>query len=299
MIGRVLRAMAFGAVLGAALPVGAVAQTKANTLFGAADGPSQQEPMPVGSYAKGCAAGLVELAETGPTWQAMRLSRNRNYGHPELVDYIAGLSLFARDRLGWAGLYVGDMSQPRGGPMTSGHSSHQIGLDADIWMLPPARLDLTRAEREEISSVAVRSADQLSVTRAWTPAHAALLEAAASDARVDRIFVAAAVKIEMCKTAKRSDKAWLQKIRPIYGHDTHFHVRLKCPRGATLCETQKPTVSELSNGGNGCDDTLMYWVSDAYLNPEPPKEPAPAVRGPRDYTMADLPTQCTNVLSSR
>lgn len=276
----------------------AMAETKANKLFGAAKAPSQQAPMPVGSYAKGCGAGMVELPETGPTWQAMRLSRNRNYGQPELVAYIQDLSRFARDRLGWAGLYVGDMSQPRGGPMTSGHSSHQIGLDADIWMLPPARLDLSRAEREAISSVAVRSADQLSVTRAWTPAHAALLEAAASDPRVDRIFVAAAVKIEMCKSAKRSDKKWLQKIRPIYGHDTHFHVRLKCPKGATLCETQKPTVSELSNGGNGCDDTLMYWVSDAYLHPKPSKEPAPAVRGPRDYTMADLPKQCINVLSS-
>lgn len=286
------------AVVAALAAAPAVAQTKANQLFGAADAPSQQASMPVGSYAKGCGAGMVELPETGPTWQAMRLSRNRNYGQPDLVAYIEDLSRFARDRLGWAGLYVGDMSQPRGGPMTSGHSSHQIGLDADIWMLPPARLNLTRGEREEISSVAVRSADQLSVTRAWTPAHVALLEAAASDPRVDRIFVAAAVKIEMCKTAKRSDKKWLQKIRPIYGHDTHFHVRLKCPKGASLCETQKPTVSELSNGGNGCDDTLMYWVSDAYLNPEPSKEPAPAVRGPRDYTMADLPKQCTNVLSS-
>lgn len=292
MIGRVLVVMA---VL-AGLPAGA--ETKANRLFGAADLPSQQEAMPVGSYAKGCAAGLVALPETGPTWQAMRLSRNRNYGHPELVDFIVGLSRFAQSRLGWAGLYVGDMSQPRGGPMTSGHSSHQIGLDADIWMLPPKRLDLSRAEREEISSVAVRSADQLSVTRAWTPAHAALLQAAASDPRVDRIFVAAAVKIEMCRTAKRSDTKWLQKIRPIYGHDTHFHVRLKCPKGARFCETQKPSVADLSKGGNGCDETLMYWVSDAYLHPEPSKDPVPPSRGPRDYTMADLPRQCRNVLSS-
>lgn len=293
--------MRFGWVIGfmaavAAAP--ALAEVKANKLFGAVDAPSLQDPMPVGSYAKGCGAGMVELPETGPTWQAMRLSRNRHYGQPELVDFIEGLSVFARDRLGWAGLYIGDMSQPRGGPMTSGHASHQIGLDADIWMLPPARVDLTRAEREEISSVPVRSADQKSVTKYWTPAHAALLQAAASDPRVDRIFVAAAVKIEMCKTAKRSDTKWLQKIRPIYGHDTHFHVRLKCPKGARLCETQKPSVSELSNGGNGCDDTLMYWVSDAYLHPKPQKEPAPAVRGPRDYTMADLPRQCRNVLSS-
>lgn len=278
----------------------ASAESLANQLFGAQENPSRQAPMPIGSYARGCGAGMVELPESGPSWQAMRLSRHRNFGQPVLIDYLIGLSQVAQ-QIGWAGLYIGDMGQPRGGPMTSGHASHQIGLDADIWMLPPRRLDLTVREREDISSIPVRSADQRSVTSNWTQAHRALMRAAALDPRVDRIFVAAAVKIEMCKTAKRKDKDWMQKIRPIAGHDTHFHVRLKCPKGAKLCETQKPTVADLSKGGNGCDDTLTYWVTD-YLNPpkptKKPKKPAKPERGPRDFTMADLPKQCAAVLSS-
>ena len=276
------------------------AESLANQLFGAKETPSQQAPMPIGSYARGCGAGMVELPESGPSWQAMRLSRQRNFGQPVLIDYLIGLSQVAR-QIGWAGLYIGDMAQPRGGPMTSGHASHQIGLDADIWMLPPRRLDLTRKAREEISSIPVRSADQRTVTANWTPAHRALMRAAALDPRVDRIFVAAAVKIEMCKTATRKDKDWLQKIRPIAGHETHFHVRLKCPKGARLCQTQSPTVAELSKGGDGCDDTLMYWVTD-YLNPpkptKKPKKPAKRERGPREFTMADLPKQCRAVLLS-
>jgi len=129
-----------------------------------------------------------------------------------------------------------------------------------------------------------------------------VLRAAASDARVDRIFVAAAVKIEMCKTASANDKKWLQKIRPVAGHDTHFHVRLKCPKGASLCKTQTPTVGELSKGGNGCDDTLMWWVTD-YLNPpkstkKPKPEEGPREKRPREFTMADLPKQCADVLAS-
>ena len=287
------------AFLTVALAASAMAETKANQLFGAADRPTSNSPMPYGSYAKGCADGLVELPETGPTWQAMRLSRNRNFGHPVMIEYLVDLSQAAR-QIGWPGLYIGDISQPRGGPMTSGHASHQIGLDADVWMLPPSRLNLTAAEREEISSIPVRSADQRSVTRNWTPSHHALLKAAASDGRVDRIFVAAAVKIEMCRTATRADRKWLQKIRPVAGHDTHFHIRLKCPRGARACETQTPSVSDLSNGGDGCDETLMWWVSDEYLNPKPDPnaEPAPRQRGPWDYVMADLPRQCRDVLSS-
>ncbi len=284
-------------------PLPAQAEKLANRLFGAIDTPSRQESMPIGSYARGCAAGMVELPESGPSWQAMRLSRGRNFGQPVMIEYLIGLSRAAQ-QIGWGGLYIGDISQPRGGPMTSGHASHQIGLDADIWMLPPQRLNLSRAEREEISSIPVRSADQRSVTANWTRSHHTLLKTAASDPRVDRIFVAAAVKIEMCKTATRADTKWLQKIRPVAGHDTHFHVRLKCPKGARLCETQTPTVAELSKNGNGCDETLTWWVTD-YLNPpkatkkkKPREDDAPRKKGPREFTMADLPRQCGRVLQS-
>jgi penicillin-insensitive murein endopeptidase len=279
------------------------AEKLANKLFGGMAVPSRQDAMPIGSYARGCAAGLVQLPETGPTWQAMRLSRNRNYGQPAMVQFLMDLSATARDIGFGRGLYIGDISQPRGGPMTSGHASHQIGLDADIWMLPPRSLSLSAADREAISSIPVRSADQRSVTENWTKVHHRLLKEAALDPRVDRIFVAAAVKIEMCKTAKKADKKWLQKIRPVAGHDTHFHVRLKCPTGARLCETQTPTVDELSKGGDGCDETLMWWVTD-YLNPpkstgkKPKDEDAPKKKGPREFTLADLPKQCQNVLAS-
>lgn len=281
-----------------ALAQPATAERLANRLFGALQSAGGGAPQSIGSYAKGCAAGLVQLPESGPTWQAMRLSRNRNWGHPVMIDFIRDLSAFAT-QVGWAGLYVGDISQPRGGPMTSGHASHQIGLDADIWMLPPRRLDLSANQREEISSIPVRSADQRSVTANWTPAHHALMKAAALDKRVDRIFVAAAVKIEMCRTATRKDKAWLQKIRPIQGHDTHFHVRLKCPAGSSACKKQTPTVADLSDGGDGCDDSLMWWVTE-YLEPpkKTPKKPKPPrERTPREFTMADLPRACRAVLA--
>ena len=78
-------------------PAPALAEKLANKLFGAMEGPSQQAPMPIGSYAKGCAAGLVQLPETGPTWQAMRLSRNRNFGQPVMIQFLMDLSVTARE----------------------------------------------------------------------------------------------------------------------------------------------------------------------------------------------------------
>jgi penicillin-insensitive murein endopeptidase len=274
----------------------AAADPVASVVFSRLADPAAGAAQPIGSYARGCAIGLRELAETGPGWQAMRLSRGRTWGHPDTLALVADLGRAAQ-AAGWAGIYVGDLGQPRGGPTPTGHASHQIGLDVDIWMLPADRLTLSRAEREQISSISVRSPDQRRVTDAFTPAHAAILRAAASDPRVDRIFVTPPVKIELCKVARPEDTPWLQRIRPYQGHDTHFHVRLKCPADADSCIPQTPTVAELSNGGNGCDATLQWWVTD-YLNPPPPDPNAPKPkppRHPREYRLSELPSRCAQV----
>ena len=260
---------------------------------------SQQTPQVIGSYSNGCLAGGQELAENGPTWQAMRLSRNRNWGHPDLINYIERVTGQIASQTSWKGLYVGDMNQPRGGPMISGHVSHQSGLDVDFWMLPAKRLNLSRADRENISSISVRSADQTSVNGNWTRDHAKVLQIAASDPAVDRIFVTAPVKIYLCENT-RGNRKWLQKIRPFWGHHYHFHVRLKCPRGSATCKKQTPTVSQLSKGGLGCDKTLEWWVTDALKPAEPdPNAPKPKPKKhPRQFTMDDLPRQCQKVLAS-
>ena len=235
---------------------------EARQLFGAHDEGSVQNPAPFGSYSKGCLAGAVELPESGPTWQAMRLSRNRNWGYPETVSYIRDLSAKAARQPGWSGLYIGDISQPRGGPMLSGHRSHQMGLDIDIWMLPPDRLNLSVSERENLSSISMRRAKGAYVNDSWTPQHHEILKAAASDSRVARIFVFPGAKVQMCNDEK-GDRKWLRKIRPWWGHHYHFHVRMNCPKGAPGCRNQDPPPA-----GDGCKDAEK-WVQDI-LNPPPP-----------------------------
>ena len=263
---------------------------EAKQLFGAKAGPSPQAPAPHGSYAKGCVAGGVQLAETGPTWQAMRLSRNRNWGHPELVDYVQDLSRKAARQPGWNGLYIGDMSQPRGGPMLTGHASHQIGLDVDIWMLPADNLTLSARERENISSISTRRSSGAYTNNNWTRAHHEILKAAASDPRVARIFVFPGAKVQMCNDEK-GDRAWLRKIRPWYGHHYHFHVRLNCPRGARGCVDQAAPPA-----GDGCADA-QAWVNNI-LNPPPPDPNAKPAPPRRELTMGDLPNACAAVLAA-
>ncbi|MCP4818612.1 MAG: penicillin-insensitive murein endopeptidase [Shimia sp.] len=272
-----------------ALPA-AMQGVEAKQLFGAKPQGSAQSAAPFGSYSKGCVAGGVKLAETGPTWQAMRLSRNRNWGHPEVIDYIQKLSAKAAKQPGWEGLYVGDISQPRGGPMLTGHRSHQLGLDVDIWMLPPKRLNLSAAERESISSISMRRERGAFVNSSWTRQHHEVLKAAASDPRVARIFVFPGAKVQMCNDEK-GDRSWLRKIRPWWGHHYHFHVRLSCPKGAQGCVNQDPPPA-----GDGCKDAEK-WVQDILFPPPPdPKAPKPKPRV--ELTMMDLPGQCVDVLQS-
>ena len=261
----------------------------AKTLFGAHERPSAEGVAAYGSYAKGCAAGSVQLPETGPTWQAMRLSRNRNWGHPDLIDMVQDLSR-KQARQGWAGIYVGDLSQPRGGPMLTGHRSHQIGLDADIWLYPATRMDLSRGEREALSAVSMRRAGGAYINGRWTRAHHELVKAAAQDPRTARIFIFPGAKVAMCD-AEAGDRSWLRKVRPWYGHHYHMHVRLSCPRGARGCVDQDPPPA-----GDGCAEA-RDWQRNI-LNPPPPDPNAPAPQPRRELTMADLPQQCAATLAA-
>ena len=265
------------------------AQPLAKEIFGAETRNSPHKPAPFGGYAKGCIAGAARLPETGPTWQAMRLSRNRNWGHPEALAFIERLSAHAATLPGWNGLYIGDISQPRGGPMLTGHRSHQSGLDIDIWMRPANRLDLGRTARETLSSISMRRAKGAYVNQNWTRAHHEILKRAASDPAVARIFVFPGAKVQMCRD-ETGDRAWLRKIRPWWGHHYHFHVRLNCPRGAAACEDQAPPPA-----GDGCADAAE-WVANI-LNPPPPDPNAPPPKPRRELLLADLPRQCAQILS--
>ncbi|MEM9140255.1 MAG: penicillin-insensitive murein endopeptidase [Pseudomonadota bacterium] len=255
--------------------------------FAAKRDPSAQVPSANGTYAKGCLAGGVELPETGPGWQAMRLSRNRNFGHPDMIAYIERLSVKAQ-QIGWPRIYVGDISQPRGGPMRSGHRSHQIGLDADIWLRRPVERLLTRAEREKISSHIVVARGGRDVNKFWTRSHHQVLKAAASDPAVARIFVNPAIKQELCWAEPQGpERIWLRKIRAWVGHNAHFHVRLNCPAGQPGCVEQAPMPE-----GDGCGEELSWW-----FQPPDPTKPAPKKKPRKELTLADLPLACSAVLA--
>ena len=225
----------------------------------------------------------------------MRLSRNRYWGHPSLINFLEKFAPLATKATGWNGILVGDLSQPRGGPSPSDHASHQIGLDVDIWFMPMPDHELTSEERDKISAINLVSDDWKHLNpKTWTPQHVAFIKTAAQQPNVERVLVNAAIKKELCRVEDKSrDLPWMAKVRPWYGHHDHIHVRLRCPADSPNCRAQPPVA-----GDDGCSaKELNRWFSDKVLRPQIAK-PAPSSKPPKPVMLSDLPPSCKTVLEA-
>ena len=264
----------------------------AMSLFSQKQLPTLGRAMAIGYYPRGCLQGGIELPTTGPTWQVMRVSRNRNWGHPELVQFLERFAPLAAEATGRKGILIGDMAQPRGGPLPFGHKSHQIGLDVDIWFMPMPDRVLSAKEREDISAPNLVAADGKHINdKIWSSADIAFIRTAAEQPEVERVLVNAAIKKELCRGKSTKDESWMSKVRPWYGHADHIHVRLKCPADSPDCRAQ-PAVP----AGNGCDKSLNHWFVDWILRLKiPDASPSPSAKG---LTLKDLPPACAAVLNA-
>lgn len=272
----------------------------AKKLFGAVNLPTAGRTESIGFYAKGCLMGGVAIPSDGPTWQVLHPSRNRRWGNPAMISLIERLSRDAHDKDGWNGLLIGDIAQPRGGPMLSGHASHQIGLDADVWLTPMPDRKLTDAERNYFPENSMLRKGSLYVDdRIWNSApHEGLIMRAASYPEVERIFVHPGIKKKLCETWT-GDRSLLWKVRPMYGHNYHFHIRIKCPPGSTGCTPQVAPPAD-----SGCGKELAQWFDRLKPRPLPKYAEKPKVtptkpKKPTYLTMNSLPNACTMVLNDK
>lgn len=250
------------------LALGAHAQPGWSEIKTPAPGPAAA----IGTSANGCLAGAEALPEEGVGYVSIRRSRNRYYGHPELLRLISdlGKTLGKSDAL----LMIGDLSQPRGGLMSSSHRSHQNGLDVDIWLsFATSAQAAQNAHPEKSDPPSLVAADGLQLSPSWGEPQRLLLKTLAEDARVDRLFIHPAIKRALCE-AEQGHRAWLRKLRPWWGHDAHVHVRIKCPAGNADCEAQAPLPA-----GDGCGSELAWWFSDEAKKPvkSAPSKPPPVM----------------------
>ncbi|HEV2161291.1 MAG TPA: penicillin-insensitive murein endopeptidase [Stellaceae bacterium] len=265
--------------IGMLLSVPVNAASRSDPTLAPAPGPAQV----IGAPWNGCLAGAATLPWEGPGFEVVRPGEHRYFGHPETVEFVERLGRKAH-AAGLPVFYVGDMAQPRGGPMSSHHVAHQNGVDVDIWFTLDTVPGLPIAARETLEPPSMVLADQSAIDPArFGPRQVTLLRLAASDPTVDRIFVNPAIKQALCRGyggAGEGDRRWLARVHPWYAHMAHFHVRLKCPAGSPLCVQQPPVVA-----GDGCDPAIFAWWA---LELSKPKLPPPTVPPPRP----PLPAAC-------
>jgi penicillin-insensitive murein endopeptidase len=258
-------------------PVGARADAVAEK-WGQIAKPAIGDAKSIGGAAAGCLQGAAALPADGDGYQVLRLKRNRFYGHPRTIRFVQQLAAAAHAE-GIDGILVGDLAQPRGGPMPSGHGSHQNGLDVDIWFrLAPQGLNPD--EREAPDPVSMVRNNHINPA-AWKPAQARLLELAARRPEVDRIFVNPAIKSHLCHTLRPEQRDWLHTLRPWWGHNEHFHVRLACTEGDPTCEPQRPVPD-----GDGCGVEVDSWLAQNTILPDKPVH----------RTSPTLPAACAGLL---
>jgi penicillin-insensitive murein endopeptidase len=245
--------------------------------------PKKGAPLAIGQPGAGCVQGAVALPLHGSGFIVVRPERHRQFGHPSLIAYLRKLAALARkDQLGL--LAVGDLGQPRGGPTPSGHRSHQNGLDVDLWYGPPAK-SFVPGKTPTPPAPSVVDMRTNKMLPAWNSRVARLLEAAASTSAVDRIFVHPAVKRALCEDKARRGP-WLARLRPWWGHQDHFHVRLRCPEDSPDCTVPQPLPD-----GEGCD-AIKWWFS------EDARKTA-AKRGPPGENAPAMPEKCEEILGEQ
>jgi penicillin-insensitive murein endopeptidase len=248
--------------------------------------PSKGRPASIGSYANGCLRGGVALPLDGPGHTVMRRLRRRFFGHPDLAEFLKRFS----EAVHGAGLerrYVGDVSQPRGGPMPTGHSSHQIGLDMDIFFgQPKAGRPLDSLVEADFPGMVDEEAEK--ITGEWKAEYVSLLQMAAAQPGVERIFVNYVIKKHLCDTVE-GDRAWLGKVRPWWAHTHHFHVRLSCPKGDRDCKPQAPL-----GAGDGCGDERWFTKAAVQARIKAGEVPPPKTHP----TKRKLPAECGDVLTA-
>jgi len=219
-----------------------------------------------GSYTSGCILGGEALPEEGEGYKVVNTYRNRYYAHSSLTSMIKSWGQWSKEKkLGT--LVVGDLSQPAGGPLTGAHRSHQIGLDVDLrlHLLTPGQKIKNRNQFSSTDVVQCKTTKAQKINyqfmpQKWPVSTTQLLQKIASEKNVERLFVSAGIKKYLC-AAFPDYPVWLKKIRPEWGHTSHFHVRLRCPEGMDQCQGQPPIPVDVTDtSGVGCSgQDLEYW----------------------------------------
>ena len=234
--------------------------------------PIEAQARSIGFYSRGCLAGAKALPVDGAVVAGRAPVAQSHVGNPAMIAFLERFSRKAKAEGVWNGILVGDISQPRGGPMLTGHASHQVGLDADVWLTPMPDRTLSREERETMSAVNMVTEDGLSVD-------GALDAGAGGDHQGRRRGAGGRAHLRQRGDQEgpmrdRKGPAMDEQGARLLGAQLPFPYPDQMPGGRSGCEPQDPVPP-----GDGCDKSLAWWFTDEALHPAPGRKAAAADGG--------------------
>jgi penicillin-insensitive murein endopeptidase len=190
------------------------------------------------------AANILSYEESNPNagFRIVYPKRQSYYGTDDMLAVMAYLGQYSQTQVKGYVLSVGDISAKKGGQLGR-HSSHQMGVDADISYY----FDTKEKQKGLVDAVASsKPVGSFMANEQWT-----MFKDLVGQGNVDRIFVHPAIKKELCGVAlkkgdlKPSETAGvafeaLRVMRPEVNHDDHFHLRLKCSTAQPRCRQMAP-----------------------------------------------------------
>ncbi|MCB8879563.1 penicillin-insensitive murein endopeptidase [Acidisoma cellulosilytica] len=266
----------------AALLLGSTAMAQAASGIDAALGPVRG-PLHIIGAGTGCIVGAQQLPHVGLGYTVIRAPISSFWGAPVTLFGVETLAAEARAD-GLPELYVGDLSGPRGGPLSGGHVAHQRGVDVDIYLdtQPKPNLPASALNRLAPPLIVPYGATQVDPAQ-WSSQTVTLIHLATQLPGLNRLLVNPVIKRQLCDSVT-GDRSWLHKVRPWWGHRGHMHLHFACPAGQTDCVDQAPIPA-----GDGCDASLAWWFNaDGSVRVPPPS--APGAQPPT------LPVACDAIL---
>jgi penicillin-insensitive murein DD-endopeptidase len=175
-------------------------------------------------------------------FQILYPKRETFYSTDDMRNVLVSLGQYNQKFMNGYVTCIGDISKKGGGPLGT-HSSHQMGLDADISYYFDDQSKQKGLVDAVASSKPIRA---FMADEQW-----AMFKALVAQGNVDRIFIHPALKKELCNVANRNGdiKAGaaegvpfetLRILRPESNHDNHFHLRLKCSMAQPRCRQMAP-----------------------------------------------------------
>lgn len=220
----------------------------------------------VGFYSNGSLKDGVSIIDRNIDVQKLFISRKKLFATEELLELIDEASLFLKTNFKSAEpLALGDLAAVNGGKAAR-HASHQNGLDADIVYLKVNEKPQDSNNPEWAENFVTKNG----VSKNFhTARNFELLKYLASKDNVERIFVDTLIKKELCMFVNITENAktlsnleFLRKLRPANLHQTHFHVRIACPKTDLNCISQAAPPA-----GSGCSAVDLQIMDELSFNP--------------------------------